>query len=206
MADAYALAAKYDSAVLAEQFIAGRELTCAVLGQAERSDGAAADRDPRARRELRLPQQVLQRRHQVPLSRAGGRRAGRRDPAAVRARLRGARRARLGTDRRDAVGARNEPFLLELNTSPGMTSHSLVPDGRARGRHELRGPGAADPAGRRARRRRPRAMSARTDERLRGALRDARRRWSSVGGVRTGSPSGRTSRCVPSRCAASSST
>ena len=33
MADAYALAAKYDSAVLAEQFIAGRELTCAVLGQ-----------------------------------------------------------------------------------------------------------------------------------------------------------------------------
>jgi D-alanine-D-alanine ligase len=126
MADAYALAAKYDNAVLAEQFIAGRELTCAVLGA-----GATATALPLI--EIRAPGANYDY-HNKYFS----------DdtkylcPAPVDAAL-AAEIQRLCVRAYDVLGARgwgridvmlsdrNEPYLLELNTSPGMTSHSLVP-------------------------------------------------------------------------------
>jgi D-alanine-D-alanine ligase len=47
--------------------------------------------------------------------------------SATRRRLPRARLRRLGPHRRAAARERQPPFLLEVNTSPGMTSHSLVP-------------------------------------------------------------------------------
>ena len=52
----YALAANYDALVIAEEFIDGRELTAAVLGER----GAAAGAHRGAARHLRLREQVLQ--------------------------------------------------------------------------------------------------------------------------------------------------
>jgi hypothetical protein len=65
-AKAYELAAQYDAEVLCEQFIAGDETTCPVLGTGQ---GRCAAGDPNrcARRQLRLPEQVLHRYHAVPL-------------------------------------------------------------------------------------------------------------------------------------------
>ena len=126
MADAYALAARYDAVVLAEQFIAGRELTCAVLGA-----GASAAALPLI--EIRAPDANYDY-HNKYFS----------DdtqylcPAPVDSALT-AEIQRLCVQAYNVLGARgwgridvmlserNEPFLLELNTSPGMTGHSLVP-------------------------------------------------------------------------------
>ena len=38
-----------------------------------------------------------------------------------------------------------QPYCLEVNTIPGMTDHSLVPDGGARARDRVRRAGGADP-------------------------------------------------------------
>ncbi|MCA1324478.1 D-alanine--D-alanine ligase [Herbaspirillum sp. alder98] len=129
MQDGFALCAKYDDVVLAEEFIRGRELTVPVIG---------TGRDARA-----LP--VIE-------IRAPG---GNYDyqnkyftddtqylcPAPVDAEL-GQRLQELAVQAYHAVGCRgwsrvdfmlresdgkNEPYLLEINTSPGMTGHSLVP-------------------------------------------------------------------------------
>ena len=126
-AAAYALAAKFDDEVLCEQFIAGEETTCAVLGE-----GASAQALPvirivapdgnydyqnkyftdvtqyhcpsglPAEEEVRI-QQIVEKAFRT----LGCRGWGRAD-VMIRA-----------SDR--------QPFLLEINTSPGMTSHSLVP-------------------------------------------------------------------------------
>jgi D-alanine-D-alanine ligase len=122
MAAAYELAAKYDRVVMAEQFIRGRELTCALLGE-----GAATEALPLV--EIKAPDANYDY-HNKYFS----------DdtqylcPAPPAARIR-----QLCVDAYVALGARgwgrvdvmlsenDEPFLLELNTSPGMTGHSLVP-------------------------------------------------------------------------------
>jgi D-alanine-D-alanine ligase len=126
MAAAYELAAKYDRVVMAEQFIRGRELTCALLGE-----GAATEALPLV--EIKAPDANYDYHNKyfsddtqylcpAPLV----------EPLAARIR-------QLCVDAYDALGARgwgrvdvmlsenDEPFLLELNTSPGMTGHSLVP-------------------------------------------------------------------------------
>jgi D-alanine-D-alanine ligase len=126
MADAYALAAKYDSVVLAEQFIAGRELTCAVLGE-----GRGAEALPLV--EIRAPGANYDYHNKyfsdeteylcpAPLESAL---AAELQRLCVRAyNVLGAR----GWGRVDLMlSERDEPYLLELNTSPGMTGHSLVP-------------------------------------------------------------------------------
>lgn len=126
-AQAYALAARYDPEVLCEEFIAGDETTCPVLGT-----GAAAQALPVIRivapdgnydyqnkyftdttqyhcpsglpqaEELAIQRLVEQ------AYRVLGCRGWARADVMIRA-----------TDRK--------PFLLEINTSPGMTGHSLVP-------------------------------------------------------------------------------
>lgn len=127
MQGGFDLCAKYDEAVLAEEFISGRELTVPVLGS-----GSSARALPIV--EIRAPQGNYDYEHKyfsddtqylcpAPLDEALTQRI---QSLAVRA--------------FNAVGSSgwarvdfmlrafdNEPFLLEINTSPGMTGHSLVP-------------------------------------------------------------------------------
>jgi D-alanine-D-alanine ligase len=131
MADAVALAAKYDDVVLCEEFIDGEEVTCPVLGQ-----GANAVALPVVR--IAAPEgaydyqnkyftDVVQ--YHVPsgLPEAEEREIQRIVVAAYRSLgCRGWGRADLMIRRSD-----RKPFLLEMNTSPGMTSHSLVPKSAA---------------------------------------------------------------------------
>lgn len=126
-AEAYALAAQYDDEVLCEQFIAGEETTCAVLGT-----GAQAAALPVIRIEAPdgnydyqnkyftdttqyhcpsgLPVQEEVRIQQIV------------EKAFRTLGCRGWGRADVMIREGD-----RQPFLLEINTSPGMTSHSLVP-------------------------------------------------------------------------------
>lgn len=127
LADAIALVASMDDAVLVEQFVTGREFTVAVLGH-----GAAARAlpiveivapegkydyqnkyftdDTQYHCPAPLPDELTQeiQRHAVNAYRALGCEGWGRVDVLVRE-----------SDMR--------PFLLEVNTSPGMTTHSLVP-------------------------------------------------------------------------------
>jgi D-alanine-D-alanine ligase len=127
MQDAVATAAKFDPDVLCEEFIEGDELTCPVLG-----DGATARALPVVK--ILAPEGAYDYqnkyftddvRYQCPSGL----------PAALEAEVqrivlasyralgcRGWGRADLMLRARD-----QQPFLLEMNTSPGMTGHSLVP-------------------------------------------------------------------------------
>ena len=126
LAFAFEAAAQYDDAVLIEQLIVGRELTCAILGE-----GGAAEALPLI--EIQAPDSNYDY-HSKYFS----------DdtkylcPAPVDADT-AARVSQLCLRAYRALGARGwgrvdvmlrddgAPFLLELNTSPGMTGHSLVP-------------------------------------------------------------------------------
>ena len=127
MAQAVQLATQYDPDVLCEEFIEGDEVTCPVLGQ-----GAQALALPVVK--IMAPEGNYDYQHKyfgndtVYLCPSGlpadeEREIQRIVLAAYRALgCRGWGRADLmirATDRR--------PFLLEMNTSPGMTGHSLVP-------------------------------------------------------------------------------
>ena len=127
MQAAVALAAKYDPDVLCEEFIDGDEVTCAVLGSA---DGAVAlpvvrisapegayDYENKYFTDVvryqcpsGLPKEEEREIQRIALQcyRTLGCRGWGRVDVMIRA-----------TDRK--------PYLLEINTSPGMTSHSLVP-------------------------------------------------------------------------------
>lgn len=127
MADAYAVASKYDRAVMAEEFIDGMELTCAILevdGKAQalpliRIIAPDANYDYHNKYfsdETRylcpcgLDEQIERQIQQYAL----------RSYKALGCR---------GWGRIDVIlrTGDNQPFLLELNSSPGMTGHSLVP-------------------------------------------------------------------------------
>ena len=127
MQDAVALSAKYDPDVLCEEFIEGEEVTCPVLGEGANAralpvirivapEGAYDYQNKYFTDEVKylcpsgLPEdeeREIQRIVVAAYTTLGCRGWGRAD-LMVRA-----------GDRR--------PFLLEINTSPGMTSHSLVP-------------------------------------------------------------------------------
>ena len=127
MADAVKLAAQYDADVLCEEFIEGQEVTCAVLGSGPQARALPVIR-------IEAPDGNYDYQHKY-FSEDTGYRCPSGLPADEEAevqrltlaayRLLGCRgwgRADLmirATDRR--------PFLLEMNTSPGMTGHSLVP-------------------------------------------------------------------------------
>ena len=127
MQPGFALCAKYDEVVLAEEFITGRELTVPVLGKG---------RDARALPivEIRAPEGNYDYQHKyfsddtkylcpAPLDEALTKHI---QLLAVRAfnalGCKGWARVDFMLRTTD-----NEPFLLEINTSPGMTGHSLVP-------------------------------------------------------------------------------
>jgi len=127
MQDAVALSARYDPDVLCEAFIDGEEVTCAVLGS-----GAEAVALPVVR--IAAPEGAYDYQNKyftddVKYHCPAGL------PDALEQEIR-----RLTLAAYHALGCRGwgradlmirasdrQPFLLEMNTSPGMTSHSLVP-------------------------------------------------------------------------------
>jgi len=128
LSSAAAAAAEYDTEVLCEEFIEGQEVFCAVLGS-----GPQAQALPIVR--ISVPAESgydYQNKYFTDavkyycpsgLSEAIEQEIRRITLAAYRALgCRGWGRADLMIRARD-----NQPFLLEMNTSPGMTSHSLVP-------------------------------------------------------------------------------
>ena len=106
-----------------------RELTVAIARLGRRRRGAADRRDPRARRATTTTRTStspttpsISARRRWPRTMARGDPAGSRWPPIARS----AARAGAGSTsccRRDD----GRPYLLEVNTSPGMTGHSLVP-------------------------------------------------------------------------------
>ena len=127
MQDAVALAARYDHDVLCEAFIEGIELTCPVLGQGDDAVALPVIR-------INAPDGNYDYQHkyfsddtgyQCPsgLSAADEAEVQRLTLAAYR--TLGCR----GWSRADLMQRASDGhiFLLEMNTSPGMTSHSLVP-------------------------------------------------------------------------------
>ncbi|MEI8399967.1 MAG: D-alanine--D-alanine ligase [Alcaligenaceae bacterium] len=126
LAQAYKAAAQYDEVVLAEQFVVGRELTVAILGRGK---------DARALPviEIVAPQGNYDYQHKyfsddtqylcpASLDQALATEIAEISVKAYRALgCEGWGRADLMLDQN------NRPWLLEINTSPGMTGHSLVP-------------------------------------------------------------------------------
>ncbi len=127
MQEAVALSVRYDPDVLCEEFIDGEEVTCPVLGTGEQAralpvvrivapDGAYDYQNKYFTDEVKyhcpsgLPQAEELEIQRIVLAsyRALGCRGWGRADVMIRA-----------SDRK--------PFLLEINTSPGMTGHSLVP-------------------------------------------------------------------------------
>jgi D-alanine-D-alanine ligase len=127
MQDAVALAARFDSDVLCEQFVEGDEVTCPVLGDSEDAQALPVIRivapDGAYDYQNKYFTDVV--RYECPSGLAADeeREIQRIVLAAYRVLdCRGWGRADLMVRRSD-----RKPFLLEMNTSPGMTSHSLVP-------------------------------------------------------------------------------
>ena len=126
-AKAYDLASRYDPEVLCEQFIEGDETTCPILGE-----GASAHALPVIR--IVAPQGNYDYQHKYftddtqyhcpsGLPQAEEDAIQRLVVQAFRTLgCRGWARADIMVRARD-----RQPFLLEINTSPGMTGHSLVP-------------------------------------------------------------------------------
>ncbi|MGE0798233.1 MAG: D-alanine--D-alanine ligase [Lautropia sp.] len=126
LVEAYAAAARLDSVVLAEQFIDGRELTVAIVGGGERAAALPVV-------EIRAPQGNYDYQNKyfsddteylcpAPLPEPLAAEIGRIAVAAYRA------VGCEGWGRVDfMLGQDQQPWLLEVNTSPGMTGHSLVP-------------------------------------------------------------------------------
>ncbi len=127
MLDAVTLAAKYDADVLCEQFIDGEEVTCAVLGSGKDAEAMPVVRiaapegaydyqnkyftdDVKYHCPSGLPEAEEMEIRRITLA------------AFLTLGCRGWGRADIMIRASD-----RKPFLLEMNTSPGMTTHSLVP-------------------------------------------------------------------------------
>lgn len=127
MQDAVRLAARYDPDVLCEEFIDGIELTCPVLGEGAHARALPVIRiaAPEGKYDYQNKYFTDEVHYHVPsgLSAAEEAEVQRIVLAAYRAlECRGWGRADLMLRAAD-----RKPFLLEMNTSPGMTGHSLVP-------------------------------------------------------------------------------
>jgi D-alanine-D-alanine ligase len=120
--EAYRLAARYDRVVIAEQFIEGMELTGAILG--EQALPLIKLETPRDFYDYEAKYLADDTRYIVPCGL----------PAAKERELQALCLAAFralgcsGWGRVDLMlNKRGRPYLLEVNTSPGMTDHSLVP-------------------------------------------------------------------------------
>ena len=131
MAEAVALAATYDAEVLCEEFIDGEEVTCPVLGHGPTAVALPVVRiaAPEGAYDYQNKYFTDVVKYHVPsgLPEAEEREIQRIVVAAYRSLgCRGWGRADLMIRRTD-----RKAYLLEMNTSPGMTSHSLVPKSAA---------------------------------------------------------------------------
>jgi D-alanine-D-alanine ligase len=120
--EAYALAVNYDPVVIAEKFIDGPELTVAIVG--ERVLPIIRIETPREFYDYEAKYIANDTRYLIPcgVSEKKEKELQALCLAAFRALgCRGWGRVDLMLDKR------GRPFLLEVNTSPGMTDHSLVP-------------------------------------------------------------------------------
>jgi D-alanine-D-alanine ligase len=127
MAEAVKLAAQYDPDVLCEEFIEGEEVTCPVLGQGSGAQALPVIRivAPEGKYDYQNKYFTDDTSYLCPsgLPEAEEREMQRIVVAAYQALgCRGWGRADLMIRASD-----RQPFLLEMNTSPGMTGHSLVP-------------------------------------------------------------------------------
>jgi len=127
MQDAVALSAKYDADVLCEEFIEGEEVTCSVLGHGLDAQALPVIRiaAPEGAYDYQNKYFTDDVKYHCPsgLPEAEEKEIQRLTLAAYR--TLGCR----GWGRSDVMirASDRKPFLLELNTSPGMTTHSLVP-------------------------------------------------------------------------------
>jgi D-alanine-D-alanine ligase len=127
MQDAVALSAKYDADVLCEEFIEGEEVTCAVLGHGLDAQALPVVRiaAPEGAYDYQNKYFTDDVKYHCPsgLPEAEEKEIQRLTLAAYR--TLGCR----GWGRSDVMirASDRKPFLLEMNTSPGMTTHSLVP-------------------------------------------------------------------------------
>ena len=120
--EAYALAANYDRVVLAEKFIEGQELTVAILG--EQVLPIIKLETPREFYDYQAKYIADDTRYIVPSG------LGDKKEKQVQALCMAAFRTLgcSGWGRVDLMlDGRGRPYLLEVNTAPGMTDHSLVP-------------------------------------------------------------------------------
>jgi D-alanine-D-alanine ligase len=127
MQDAVALAAQYDAEVLCEEFIEGDELTCPVLGEGESAHALPVIRivAPEGAYDYQNKYFTDVTQYLVPSGLPAAEEAEIQRIVVQAYRTLGCR----GWGRADLMlrASDRKPFLLEMNTSPGMTSHSLVP-------------------------------------------------------------------------------
>jgi D-alanine-D-alanine ligase len=124
---AYTLAAQHDPLVLCEQFIAGDEVTCPVLGAGATARALPVIRivAPDGNYDYQNKYFTDTTQYLVPCGLPAGEEAVIQDlvkRAFLSIGCRGWGRADVMID-----AATRKPYLLEINTSPGMTGHSLVP-------------------------------------------------------------------------------
>jgi D-alanine-D-alanine ligase len=120
-------AAQLDSDVLCEQFISGDEVTCPVLGTGENARALPVIRivAPAGNYDYQNKYFTDDTKYLVPCGLPEGEEAAIQEIVLKAYRVLGCR----GWGRVDVMidGATRKPYLLEINTSPGMTGHSLVP-------------------------------------------------------------------------------
>jgi D-alanine-D-alanine ligase len=124
---AYQLAAKHDDLVLCEQFISGDEVTCPIMGEGESARALPVIRivAPGGNYDYHNKYFGEDTKYIVPCGLPAGEEEAIQKIVLQAYRTLGCR----GWSRVDVMidAATRKPYLLEINTSPGMTSHSLVP-------------------------------------------------------------------------------
>ncbi|MDW5445014.1 D-alanine--D-alanine ligase [Polaromonas sp. SM01] len=127
MTDAVEQAAQLDADVLCEQFISGDEVTCPVLGTGDNARALPVIRivAPEGNYDYQNKYFTNTTQYLVPCGLPAG------EETAIQAMVLQAYRVLgcRGWGRLDVMidAKTRQPYLLEINTSPGMTSHSLVP-------------------------------------------------------------------------------
>ena len=127
MADAVEQAAKLDADVLCEQFIAGDEVTCPVLGSGDKARALPVIRivAPEGKYDYQNKYFTDSTQYLVPSGLPAGEEEHIQQLVLKAYRVLDCR----GWARVDVMidAQTRKPYLLEINTSPGMTGHSLVP-------------------------------------------------------------------------------
>ena len=127
MAEAVDQAAALDADVLCEQFISGDEVTCPVLGTGDEARALPVIRivAPEGNYDYQNKYFTDDTKYLVPCGLPEGEEQAIQEIVLKAYRVLGCR----GWGRIDVMidGTTRKPYLLEINTSPGMTGHSLVP-------------------------------------------------------------------------------